>query len=172
MWSFDDALHTSGLFRWAGWAAIAAGLLGAALSWRRLQQRKRLLDRQRGLDDIRRMTWQEFEQLAGELFRRHGYRISETGQGGADGGVDLLLRRGGEKVLVQCKQWNTTNVGAKVVREMFGLMAHHKAHRVAIVCCGGFTRDALAFAEGKPVDLIGGDRLLALVRGVQASVRG
>jgi restriction system protein len=113
------------------------------------------------------MSWQEFEQLIGECFRRHGFRISETGQGGADGGVDLLLRRGSEKVLVQCKQWKTSSVGAPVVREMFGLMTHHSADRVKIVCCGKFTREAVAFAAGKPIDLVGGEALLSLVFDVQ-----
>ena len=110
------------------------------------------------------MSWQAFEQLVGECFRQHGYRVQETGQGGADGGVDLLLRRGGETILVQCKQWRTASVGAPVVREMFGLMAHHGASRVKIVCCGNFTREAMAFAQGKPIDLIGGEKLLSLVR--------
>jgi restriction system protein len=167
VWSFDNALHTPALLRWAGWAAVVGGLLVAWLSWRRGQSRKRLLDRQRGLDDLRSMSWQDFELLVGECFRRLGYRVSETGQGGADGGVDLLLRRGAEKILVQCKQWRTSSVGAPVVREMFGLMAHHSADRVKIVCCGKFTREAVAFASGKPVDLIGGEALLSLVFDVQ-----
>ncbi len=49
------------------------------------------------------MSWQEFEMLVGEAFRRRGYTVSESGGGGADGGVDLVLRKGNEKSLVQCK---------------------------------------------------------------------
>lgn len=167
IWTVDSALHTPALLQIAGWASILLGLLIAATSWRRTALRKRLLDRQRGLNDLQAMSWQEFELLVGEVFRRHGYRVNETGQGGADGGVDLLLRRGSEKILVQCKQWRTTSVGAPVVREMLGLMAHHSADRVKIVCCGRFTREAVAFAQGKPIDLVGADEILALVRNVQ-----
>ena len=41
------------------------------------------------------MTWQEFEMLVGEGFRLQGYSVLESGGGGPDGGVDLVLRRGG-----------------------------------------------------------------------------
>ena len=169
IWGLDNAFHDATLLRVAGWGSMVLGILVAGLSWQRQQARKKLLERQRSLDDLRSMSWQEFERLVGECFRRHGYRVSETGQGGADGGVDLLLRRGAEKVLVQCKQWRTSSVGAPVVREMFGLMTHHAADKVKIVCCGHFTREARAFAKGKPIDLIGGDQLLELVLDVQGA---
>ena len=38
------------------------------------------------------MTWQDFERPVGEAFRQRGYSVVETGRGGADGGVDLVLR--------------------------------------------------------------------------------
>lgn len=45
----------------------------------------------------------------------------ETGGGGAEGGVDLVLRRpgknGSEKFFFQCKQWRAFKVGVGVVRE-------------------------------------------------------
>ena len=39
------------------------------------------------------------------------------------GGIDLILRRSGEMVLVQCKQWRTRKVPVNVVREMHGLFS-------------------------------------------------
>ena len=49
------------------------------------------------------MSWRDFERLDGEAFRMRGYSVTETGGGGADGGVDLQLARGSETFLVQCK---------------------------------------------------------------------
>jgi restriction system protein len=69
------------------------------------------------------MSWREFEQLVGEAFRQRGYQISENSGGGPDGGVDLVLRKGSEKWLVQCKQWRATQVGVVIVRELYGLIA-------------------------------------------------
>jgi restriction system protein len=52
---------------------------------------------------------------------------------------------------------------------MFGLLSHHRADRVIIVTSGQFTREALAFADGKPIDLIDGPALLTLVQAVQSA---
>ena len=151
------------------WVLLGAGLLGAAMSWIGQQHRRKLLDAQQGLDSIAALGWKRFEQLVGEAFRRQGYTVEETGLGGADGGIDLILRKNGHRVLVQCKQWRQRQVGAKVVREMAGLLAHHGADEVKIVCSGTYTRDAAAFAQGKPIALIGGEELLRMIREVQAT---
>lgn len=165
--SIDTALHAPLALGAAGWLSLGFGGVMALLSWRRQQCRKQLLQRQRSLDTVKAMSWQEFEQLVGECYRRHGYRVSETGQGGADGGIDLVLHKKGKKIVVQCKQWKTTSIGAPIVREMFGLMMHHSADRVKIVCCGKFTKEALAFAKGKPIDLVDGVTLVQMLIAVQ-----
>jgi restriction system protein len=68
------------------------------------------------------MSWSEFEMLVGEAYRRQGYDVRELGGDGPDGGVDLVLTKPGEKLLVQCKQWKAFKVGVKVVRELYGVM--------------------------------------------------
>lgn len=150
------------------WLLLAVGLLGAVMSWFGQRHRRQLLDAQQGLESIAALGWKHFEQLVGEAFRRQGYTVEETGLGGADGGIDLILRKNGRRVLVQCKQWRQRQVGAKVVREMAGLLAHHGAAEVKIVCSGTYTRDAADFAQGKPIALIGGEELLQMIREVQA----
>jgi len=147
-----------------GWTALSICWAGALISYFRQLSRRRLLDTQTGLDSLRAMSWREFEMLVGEAFRRRGYAIQETGLGGADGGIDLSLRKDGKTTLVQCKQWKTQRVDVKVVREMFGLLAHHGAAAVKIVAAGDYTADARRFALGKPIELIHGGALLAMVR--------
>ena len=78
------------------------------------------------------MDWREFEMLTGEAFRRQGYDIVENGLGGADGGIDLILRKDGKTFLVQCKQWRHKCVDVKVVREMFGVLVHEGADAMKI----------------------------------------
>jgi restriction system protein len=150
------------------WFFLALCCIAAFFSWLRTRQRAELLDGQRSLDTIRAMSWRGLEQLVGEAYRRQGYQITETGQGGADGGVDVVLRRDGRTTLVQCKHWRSQRVSVSVVREMYGLLAHHGADAVKIVCTGVFTADAVDFARGKPIELIDGAALLELVRQVQA----
>ena len=62
----------------------------------------RRFNQQAGIADIRNLSWQQFEMIVGEAFRRRGYSVIENGGGGADGGVDLVLRKDGKKLFVQC----------------------------------------------------------------------
>ncbi|MCA9253725.1 MAG: DUF2034 domain-containing protein [Phycisphaerales bacterium] len=132
-------------------------------------QRRGLLDAQSGLESIRALSWQEFEHLVGEAYRRQGYVVQETGSASGDGGIDLSLRKSGERVLVQCKQWKTRRVGVKPVRELFGVMTSESANRSILVTCGSFTREARSFADGKPIDLVEGPELWELVKSVKAA---
>ena len=145
---------------------LGMGTLASLASLIRARHRAATLDNNRTLQQIRDLSWTSFEQLVGEAFRRQGYSVEETGLGGADGGIDLRLRRDGQLHIVQCKQWRRERVGVSVVREMFGLLVHHGAHRVKIVTIGDFTPDALAFARDKPVDCITGAQLLHLIEGL------
>lgn len=160
---------SSGVFAPLALMALILCWIGAAASFFKSRRRKLLLDTQQGLNSVAKLSWREFEMLVGEAFRRQGYSIEETGLGGADGGIDLILRKDGFTELVQCKQWRSRHVTPAVVREMWGLVAHHRADGVKIICIGEFTRDAAAFAQGKSIDLINGEQLLAMVRDVQAT---
>ena len=98
-------------------------------------------------------------------------KLQKTIRSGPDGGVDLILKKDDQLVLVQCKQWRSQKVGVKIVRELFGVMAASKASRGIIVTCGYFTQEAMDFASGKPIELIGGNALVELIKTVQAEPR-
>jgi restriction system protein len=99
------------------------GALASALSrWKRKQLYLEV-EQSDSVGALNEMTWREFEMLVGEAFRRKGYMVSETGGGGADGGVDLVLSKDGEKFLVQCKKWKAFKVGVTTIRELYGVMA-------------------------------------------------
>ena len=132
-----------------------------------------LLDRVGGAgesDPLAGISWQHFELLVGELFRRRGYAVVET-PAGADGGIDLVARRDGEKVLVQCKHWRSRDVGVAVVREVFGIVTARKASGGAVVTGGRFTPEALKFAQQVNIELIDGAMLRAEARGRAVDVR-
>ncbi len=147
-------------------------LVGAGASaWRRNRRQRLIADVAQSLaaDVLDGMGWHEFEKLVGEAFRLQGYRVAETGGGGADGGVDLLLTKGTEKFLVQCKQWRAFKVGVEVVRELYGVMAARGATGGFVVTSGRFTEDAAAFAKGRNIQLIDGPQLHALIRTVRGA---
>jgi len=147
----------------AQWLCLAASFVSGLLTLKR----KILFASAKDIEAIRAMSWREFETLVGESFRRQGYSVEETGGGGADGGIDLILRGKGQKILVQCKQWRSFKVGVKVVREMYGIMVAERADRVIVVSSGVYTQESYGFARGKPIELIDGKALVQLIRDVK-----
>lgn len=107
------------------------------------------------------MDWRDFERVVGEAFRQQGYVVAENDRGGADGGVDLVLTKGAERFLVQCKRWKATMVGVDVVRELYGVMAARGATGAFVVSTGKFSPDARAFAEGRNIELMDAKTLVA-----------
>jgi restriction system protein len=104
------------------------------------------------------ITWQEFELLIGEHFRRQGFKVQETGPG-PDGGVDLVLMKSDEKYLVQCKHYKAWKVGVKIVRELLGVMVGSGAAGGYVITSGEFTADAVKFSRENNIELINGSRL-------------
>jgi restriction system protein len=143
-------------------------LLIAPFSFFNARRKAKQLDAQKSIETIRQLHWRNFEELVAEAYRRQGYRVTEGGYG-ADGGIDLELRKDDLLTLVQCKQWKTQKVGVNVVREMFGVLTAHQANHFIIISSGTFTQQAIDFAAGKPIELIDGSKLLALVNDVQVS---
>ena len=127
--------------------------------------RLRRLRRQRVYADLAALSWVQFEQVIADAFRRHGYRVRETGgRNQADGGVNVVLQRDGETTIVQAKHWRRNRVGVTLVRELYGVQQAMHAHHALFVVLGGYTEDAKAFAAQTGVTLVDGEQLLSIIR--------
>jgi restriction system protein len=149
-------------------------LFGALGSFLRRRKREGLVNdvtNAKGAAALHGMSWREFEMLVGEAFRLQGYAVTELGGAGADGGVDLVLRKGNEKFLVQCKQWKASKVTVQIVRELYGVMAAQGADGGFVITAGTFTADAKAFVEGRNVQLVDGPQLFELLRQGKAGAK-
>lgn len=144
-------------------------MLIAAADLVRMLLRLRMLDQQTGIESIKALSWRQFEVLVAEAFKLAGYKVVETGGGGPDGGVDLVLWKDQRKATVQCKQWRSALVGQAIIKEMYGVMHAEGASECYVVTSGGFSEDALAFAAGKNIHLIDGEALVVLVK--EANIR-
>jgi restriction system protein len=141
-------------------------LAGSVMSWFRRRHAHQLhADAVQRSDGIAQMGWRDFETLVAEHFRRQGFAATETGGGGLDGGVDVQIRRGSDRYLVQCKHWRARRVGVEPVRELYGLIAAQRLAGGYVVTSGDFTDAARAFAKGREIVLINGQ---ALQRGLRA----
>jgi restriction system protein len=144
---------------------VFVAALSAFHAWRKGE----LLNSQTSIHSIKKLGWKDFEYLVSEAFRRKGYDVEENLGVGADGGVDLILRKEGKTTLVQCKQWKSKRVGVSVVRELFGVMNAEKADHGIVVCTGGYTKDAIDFARGNSIELLDGEDLVKIIGQLQPS---
>ena len=105
----------------------------------------------------------EFEVWTAMLFQLMGYQVRNTADG-ADHGIDLevandRLRHG----LVQCKRYRGS-VGEPTVRDLYGTIAHERADFGWLVTTGAISRQAREWADGKPMELWDGLKLVELAR--------
>lgn len=113
----------------------------------------------KGVEGLKALSWQDFEHFCAGYFKKKGYSVKMMGLGGADDGMDLLVKRNGKEAVVQCKHWKG-RVGVGVVREMYGLMHANNHEQIFIVALSGYTKAAFEWAKGKPIRLITGYELV------------
>ena len=142
---------------------LLAGVLAAFVRRRRSM---RIL--QSSVDDpknaIASMSWRDFERLVGAAFRQQGFEVVELGGDGPDGGVDLVLNKGGKRYLAQCKHWKAWQVGVSIVRELNGVVGAQRADGGYVITGGRFTSEAMKFADSCGIKLIDGPELEKLIR--------
>src|SRR5438270_12256939 len=124
---------------------------------------------------VRRLAWtywRDLEAVVGEAYRREGYSVLPRGGPQPDGGVDLELRRGDERLIVQCKHWLNRKVPVQKVREMLGVVVAEGATGGVFVATTGFTVEARRSAVGQPLTLIDGPAFSRLAQTVQQPAAG
>ena len=93
-----------------------------------------------------------FEKEIADFLRKLGYGANLTSYV-ADGGIDIQVRDGVKKIIVQCKA-HRTSIGPAIVRELYGTIVHGKADEGWLITTCGFSSGARDFARGKPIKLI------------------
>ena len=114
---------------------------------------------------LRAVEWKRFEEVCAAYFRMLGFG-TRLAAPGPDGGIDIhLVPEGSDRpgVLVQCKAWNTYDIGVKAIRELLGVMTAQKVGEGVFVTTGRFTQPARDFALGKEIVLIDGPDLLSKI---------
>jgi restriction system protein len=129
-----------------GYFLITMFLLASFVSFLNQVIRAKRFGNTNSLADIRSLTWRQFESFTAEAYKRQGYSVIETPEG-PDNGVDLVLRKDGEKTYVQCKHWKASSVGVEKIRELLGSMTADGAHNGIFVTSGQYTQPAKDFAR-------------------------
>ena len=146
---------------------MAVILLGWLLVRIAAGERRNLLE---WTTDLRRLNFKEFEWLVGEIFRREGWVVRETGRDdGPDGNIDLELTRGGKRSIVQCKRWTARSVGVDEIRRFLGTLMREKllGSSGIFVTLSDFTEQARREATASGIALIDNRELFARIEKVR-----
>ena len=145
-------------------AVVALGWFGVQLD---AADRRHLLE---WTSNLRLLDASEFEWLVGELFKREGWDVTEVGRAdGPDGNIDLELRRGTDKRIVQCKRWTTQIVGVDEIRLFLGTLMREKllAGDGIFVTLSRFGEQARQEAQDSGLTLIDSGELVSRLEGAQ-----
>jgi restriction system protein len=121
------------------------------------------LDERTNLIDL---TPYAFETMIRDLFQAMGFDTYQT-RPSRDGGVDCVAHYTksviGGKYIIQAKRY-THRVPVEAVRDLAGALDHERASKGILVTTSDFTPAGHQFAQGKPIELINGSGLLALLK--------
>jgi restriction system protein len=145
---------------------LALGGLSRLLAFRR----RRLLDLEMSLAAIRALPQRRFEQFVAEAFEKQGYSVAQCDSAGPHCGVEFILTRKNEKVLVQCRRWRSESIDSVPVRRLYEAMAAAHASSCALLTTGDYSDDARRFAAGKPIQLVAGRELEKMLSGGKRAV--
>ena len=113
------------------------------------------------------VSWDQFELVIAEAYRRQGYMVEVSSGLGADGGIDVKLTKDGANTLIQCKQWKTWKVKVPAIREFYGVLTSEGVQRGIFITTGTYTRDCYDFAKGKPIELFTRPNIDQLIRAAE-----
>ena len=136
---------------------------------RRIVAAREVMEGLRENENIAAMEWIDFEHLVRELFEKEftqeGMEVKLT-RASRDSGVDAIafdpdpLRDG--KFVIQAKRYTRT-VDVSAVRDLYGTLQNEGANRGILVTTSKFGPNSYEFAQGKPITLIDGPNLLAML---------
>ncbi len=93
-----------------------------------------------------------FENAVAKIYKEMGFDVEFTPRTN-DQGVDLILKKDNEDIIVQCKKYKK-NVGVGAVRELVGVRSSWpNASKAVLVALFDFTSAAKAFAQEHDIEL-------------------
>lgn len=134
-------------YRWAGVVGLVAAGVSLAVGggqWSRQRAARR------SVEGLRKLHPGDFEAEVAGWLQREGWRVERRG-GTGDGGIDLLARKRGETLAVQCKRYaEHATVTASQVRELYGAAVAEGATAAVLVTTGHVSGPGQAWAEALP----------------------
>ena len=97
-------------------------------------------------DSLSRTSWQDFEILVANRYRRHGWEVAHCGEGrrgfrtGCE--VDLRMRKHGKLALVQCGHESYLRLDVDTVKRLLAAAREEAADEVIVITTGDVPEEA------------------------------
>jgi HJR/Mrr/RecB family endonuclease len=126
------------------------------------QERKRRILLEAEVQKLKTMHYTQFEKYVADLFSLRGFETTITPLTG-DGGKDVILKKGNDIFIVECKRYNTPKVTRPDVQKFHSAIMDMNAKEGYYVTTGYFTKPAMDYVLNKPIRLVDLPRLMEMV---------
>jgi len=131
----------------------------ASGKWARTERDRLRIRRSEQRDTLLDLSPRDFETATARLFEKMGFEVRQTRQS-SDGGWDVELVRGSERILVECKRYNPDRaVGRPALQKLHSAAITEGASGAIAVTTGRFSRHAQEFAQTVGIRLVDGEAL-------------
>ena len=120
------------------------------IEYERKRSREKLLLLKYGILNPLSLTGVQFEKACGDVLSARGYMVEYTKASG-DYGIDVIARKNGLAVGIQCKR-HTAKVGVKAVQEVHSGTMYYGLDRSCVISIAGFTKNSMTLASKLNVD--------------------
>lgn len=103
------------------------------------------------MEGIDKLSGIEFERFIGQIFSDDGYEVEYT-QTTNDKGIDIIAKRGGRSIGIQCKRYSTS-LGVSAIQEVYAGQRFYSLDKAMVITNNYFTKAAIDMAESADVIL-------------------
>jgi restriction system protein len=111
------------------------------------------------LKAVRGLSWDQFSAIVIDAYRRQGYTVAPVNKSA----YDFTLTQQGRVTLLQCRRWKVNQFGIGPLEELARAVASEDAYNGICIAAGNVSPNAREFAAGKPLTLVTGSDLAALM---------
>jgi Restriction endonuclease/GAF domain len=128
------------------------------------KEEDRLRYRQEILAAVRNLSWDGYQALIADIYRRKAFEVFPPPVSGTDLDViDLVVDRDGKRMLINCQLRGEMDIPAAAVTEMGNVVYNYSVAGAYLIADGSFAADAIEAAGAGGVVLIDGEALIDLV---------
>lgn len=110
------------------------------------------------LESAAKMSWPQFQAALREGYVREGWQVEAS-----SGVADLVIRKGGQSLLVSARRWKAARQGEDVLHGLQKALRAQDANGGIVVTLGELSPQALRLANANAIDVLQGERLAVLL---------